>query len=232
MKIRIKSEQRKVRIKIADPDVPKRKITVDIIEQMFDMYCRDVLPKGIAEVCGVNLATVRKYINYGDPSREVEPFISRRARILRAALQVQDGRLVERIAQHSQIASAAFGTASSRLIHRYRSAIALDDEDSMSFRDAEKAKKIALEPELADVGTFHRVQMDLMKLAMHLEDPAMTSGVNVTVNQSQGQQQGIVDTEDVNMVYEHLGTLAKAGSDDQRKMASLVEKASIKVENT
>jgi len=237
MKIKIKprvkpkeAKPKKVKLKIVPEVKKRRKLSLHVVAEMFDLYCQDMSEGAIASTLGVSRTTVHKYIEEGDPAREIEPLYRRRARILHKALEIQDGKLTERAANLIQISSASAGMAGQRFIARTRAAMALDNPNLPSNERA-LAEKIAEEPTVQDFATFSREFQANARLAMAMTDPDTQQGVTVNVNQSQAQGASShatgIEEGDMDVVYQHIESLAKSNPQDHSKVADLVRKANL-----
>jgi len=213
----------------------RRRIPLDVVERMFELYCQEYPVRAIAEETGAAVPTVTKYINEGDPERQVEPLRDRRARVLQALFAQNEEALNKRMSHHTKLNSAGFGQAAARIIRRYQAAEALDDATLLSDKERALYERIALEPDLADVSTFHRNSMDLMRLSLGLRDTAPVN-INVSQNQEQTQDQGadisVKDQGDIEIVYEHIQALSRAGEKDEKIVANTVKRASLRTEGT
>lgn len=245
MKIKLKPKKKKAIEKAELPKVkvtfeyepkPRYRIPLDVVERMFELYCQEYTIRAISEEVGAAVPTVQKYINEGDPERQIDPFRERRARVLQALFTQKEEAITKRMSQHSKLNSAGFGQAAARLIKRYQAAEALDDTSALSAKERAFYERIALEPDLSDVSMFHRNSMDLMRLSLGLRDLVSPVNINVSQNQQQEQAQGtkvsVKDEGDVEIVYEHIQALARSKEKDQHTVASAVKRTSLRSEGT
>lgn len=235
LKIKVKSRRRAVKIKVV-PNVvtkKKRRVSLSTIADIFDLYCQDISEDAISSAVGVTRVTIHKYIEEGDPRREVEPLRLRRARVLRAALQIQDGKLAERAANIIQISSASAGLSGQRFIARTRAAMALDHPENLSLDEQDLAEKIAVEPTTGDFVAYSREFQSNARLAMLMNEPEPSGAVTVNVNQSQQQEAKASSDEydgGMDLVYQHIQTLASSSPQDHNKVARMVRDVNLGTE--
>lgn len=227
----------KVKVQITKVDGSTQRygyrLSLGDIDHLFDLYCKDITVRDMAEDLGISPSTVQKYIDVGDKQRGIEPLRARRQRLVQSALELQDGKLAERMSRSTELAVEAFSTSTKRLLERYGAAKRLSDEPDLLDWDRERLEKIAVEPELGDMNAFHRVQLDLFKLAREVvHGPSVKSGL--TVNLSQAQSQGmanLMSDSDVAGIYEHIQDLAELTPQDQQQVGRVVETLSERLDD-
>jgi len=194
-----------------------RALGIEKVESMFDLYCKEYPIDQIAEELGISHATVAKYINRGDPSREIEPLKTRRARIVQAAMSVQDGQLLRRLSNLQVFSNKLLASSGGRLLERIAASEELDKE--VVYAPGNELKRVilerkALEPEVKDVQAIMGMNTELLDMAARMsglthEQP----GVQVTV--TQGQHQSTIqevtnaDPEAMEQVYSYMARANK-----------------------
>jgi len=162
--------------------------------------------------------------------------------MIRQALEVQDTKILEQLTRHSATASEGFRVASRRLVDRFKSSIALSNPETaakMTAQQREHLEQIAQEPNMGDATAFHRMNMDLFRMAIAMstppDQPLQKAGVQVNVNQGQTQQassMSSVEDTDIDAVYEHIEALQKATPEEQARMSKYVEGLGMREEAT
>jgi len=222
-------------------DRKTRAIRVDTVEAMFDLYCKEYSSEQIAEELGVSHSTVSKYINAGDPTREIEPLKVRRARIIQAAMSIQDGQLIRRLGNLQAFSSKLLAESGGRLLDRIDASRQLDSP--IVYAEGNEISRMilerkALEPEVRDVESVMHMNTQLLDMAARMS--GMTSdapGVQVNVNQAQAQQQRTVaqvtesDPEAMEQVYSYMARTERNAAGHQA-VTRMVREASLALEGS
>ncbi len=88
---------------------PDTALPLETVEEMYRSYAERQSVMGVAAACGVSAGTASKYIEKGDPSRGIEPFRKRWARVLRRAQAQEDDKLASIRAKASVVAESLLG---------------------------------------------------------------------------------------------------------------------------
>lgn len=74
------------------------------VERMYQLFVQEQSVTHIARECGSSPATVRKYIEKGDPARKVRPFRQRRNQMLLRLQNLTDEDIAKRLSLHIDVA--------------------------------------------------------------------------------------------------------------------------------
>jgi predicted transcriptional regulator len=236
-----------MRLKYAKVDLePKKKrnrVTFSEVEKIFELYCDDHAVMEISELLGITTTTIHKYIDYGDPKRDIEPLRLRRVRVFKRAAELKDSSLAERIAENIEVAVRVFGDSGRRIAERVAARRMLDDCDGVLTDDeVDNATKIAYEPTTDDYVKFHKVCSDWVGiLSLPTKDAVSALPIHLNVNQMQAQgstnEQVVEDNsmtkiarDGVDAVYKHLEGMASASVEDYNRIAAVTAEVSENVE--
>jgi predicted DNA-binding protein YlxM (UPF0122 family) len=216
---------------------PKKRtlMTHKEVEQIFELYCDDLAVIRIAKRLNTTPRTVHRYIDYGDPKRDIEPLRVRRLRVFKKAAELKDASLAERIAENIDVAVKVFGESGRRLVERVAARRMLDsDSEVLTDDEKEAARRMAYEPTADDYAKFAKVCTDWVGvLGKTAEDVAQPINLSINQMQAQGQPNNeVVDAQEpstsrlaregVDAIYKHLEGMADATVADHNTIANVV----------
>ena len=222
------------------PSRPKgQRLSMRIIDAVFSLYARDIPLKEISERTGVSVPSIAKYISHGDPKRSIQPLSERRANVFRAAMALQDGRIVESIRSQQAVSAAAMGAVSRRYLKRVAAADELDDP-TLYAKGNELRRMIveqkALEPNTGDFKTVLNAHAETLRLASQaVEHGDERAGISIHVNQQQSgassSSESHVDNQSITAAQAHIENLKKMGDADRAAVDRLVKKIGLSIES-
>ena len=220
----------------------RNRVKFSDVEKLFELYCDDHSVLEMSELLGISPLTLHKYIDYGDPKRDIEPLRIRRLRVFKRAVELKDNSLAERIAENIEVAVRVFGDSGRRIAERVAARRMLDDCDGVLTDDEiDGATKIAYEPTTDDYVKFHKVCTEWVGiLSSPAKDAVSVLPINLNVNQTQAQSANTqveqdnsaskISKEGVTAVYQHLESMAAASVEDYNKIATVTAEVSENVE--
>lgn len=209
-------------------------IPFEVVEKIFELYCLDYSLSAIAKELKINYATVSKYVNHGDSSREIQPLQQRKADVYKRAMEEKNGEMVLKLRQIMNTASDVVETTGKRFIDRVQAAKELEDpslyDDGMrSVRQATEAK--AYNPDSKDLARVLGAATEILKTGGSMFESSSPS-LHINASSQANAASQIVSQGPIEVILEHLEGVREQQTETKNinVVADIIKKISLKSE--
>jgi len=221
--------------RLAKPDleaIERIPIPFDLVEKIFELYCLDHTFSGIARELNVSVMTVSKYVNHGDPSRDVPPLKARKAEVYAQAMRDKNGEMVLKLRQIMNVAAEVVESTGKRFAARVNAAKELEDPSvytgDQAIRTATEAK--AFNPDSEDLLRVFKAATEVLNAGGKMFQ--QESGPSISVNATSQANSQAVSLGPAEVILEHFNEVRESQEDslNVNAVADIVKKLSLKSE--